>query len=160
MVLTACSSKDDAGATGTEFETVSSIEESKEEFTQAGTIKYEQVESVDDGKLDKNGSYNSAEDVARYLHEYNQLPSNYITKEEAKKLGWVDGSVEKFAPGKSIGGDYFPNDQAVLPIGETYYECDVDTTGKYTRGAKRLVYTREGKIYYTEDYYESFVQLY
>ena len=38
--------------------------------------------------LDENGSYDSKEDVALYLHTYGHLPSNYITKKQAKALGW------------------------------------------------------------------------
>ena len=39
-------------------------------------------------------------------------------------------------------------------------ECDIDTLGAKKRGAKRIVFSNEGDIYYTEDHYESFVQLY
>ena len=40
-----------------------------------------------------------------------------------------------------------------------YYECDIDTNGSY-RGAKRIVYSNDGLIYYTEDHYETFELLY
>ena len=33
-----------------------------------------------------DGTYTSKEDVSAYLHEYGHLPSNFITKKEAKKL--------------------------------------------------------------------------
>lgn len=51
-----------------------------------------------------------------YLIEYGQLPNNSITKKEAKKLGWSGGSLEPYAPGKCIGGDYFGNYEKVLPV--------------------------------------------
>ena len=110
--------------------------------------------------LDEDGSYYSKDEVALYIHTYNKLPSNYITKKEAKKLGWSGGSLEKYAPGKVIGGDVFGNYEGVLPDYGKYHECDIDTKGKKKRGAKRIVYSDDGRIYYTEDHYETFELLY
>ena len=107
----------------------------------------------------EDGSYNSMEDVSLYLHTYDHLPDNYITKSEARDLGWSGGSVEKYAPGHAIGGDKFGNREGVLPEG-TYHECDIDTIGESSRGAKRLVYADDGRIYYTGDHYETFELLY
>lgn len=61
----------------------------------------------------------------------------------------------------SIGGDRFGNREGLLPTakGRKYYECDIDFDGTY-RGAKRIVYSNDGLIYYTEDHYESFELLY
>ena len=109
--------------------------------------------------LDEDGTYNSAGDVSLYLYTYGHLPENYITKSEARDLGWSGGSVEKYAPGHAIGGDKFGNREGVLPDG-TYHECDIDTIGQDSRGAKRLVYADDGRIYYTEDHYETFTLLY
>ena len=39
-------------------------------------------------------------------------------------------------------------------------ECDIDTLGAEKRGAKRIVFSNDGLIYYTEDHYESFELLY
>ena len=44
--------------------------------------------------------------------------------------------------------------------GRSYYECDIGTIGESSRGAKRLVYSDDGLIYYTEDHYETFTLLY
>ena len=112
--------------------------------------------------LDEDGTYNSKDDVSLYLHLYDRLPSNYITKGEARDLGWSGGSVEAYAPGRAIGGDRFGNREGLLPKadGRTYYECDIDTIGKTSRGAKRIIFSNDGLIYYTEDHYESFTQLY
>lgn len=110
--------------------------------------------------LDKDGTYDSKDDVALYIHLYGELPSNYITKKEAKALGWEGGSLEAYAPGKCIGGDYFGNYEGLLPDEKTYHECDIDTLGKSKRGAKRIIYSTDGYIYYTEDHYESFELLY
>lgn len=110
---------------------------------------------------DPNGSYTSREDVALYIHVYGCLPSNFITKAQARKLGWKSGALERYAPGKCIGGDVFKNREGILPGGHTYYECDIDTLGSYSgRGAKRIVFSTDGLIYYTDDHYESFTLLY
>ena len=105
-------------------------------------------------------TYDSKEEVALYIHLYGELPENYITKSEARKLGWEGGSVEKFAPGKCIGGDRYGNYEGILPEDNEYKECDIDTLGKKSRGAKRIVFSTDGDIYYTEDHYESFEVLY
>lgn len=112
--------------------------------------------------IDEDGTYNSAEDVALYLYTYDHLPDNYITKDEARELGWSGGSVEQVAPGYAIGGDRFGNREGLLPEaeGRLYYECDIDTLGKSSRGAKRVVWSDDGLIYYTGDHYESFTLLY
>ena len=112
--------------------------------------------------LDPDGWYYSAEDVALYLVTYGELPCNFITKNEARDLGWEGGSVQKYLEGAAIGGDKFGNREGILPKadGRKYYECDIDTDGKSSRGAKRIVFSNDGLIYYTEDHYETFVLLY
>ena len=112
--------------------------------------------------IDEDGWYYSVEDVSLYLYTYGHLPENFITKNDARDLGWEGGSVEKFAPGFAIGGDKFGNREGLLPSapGRTYYECDIDTNGENCRGAKRIVFSNDGLIYYTDDHYESFTLLY
>ena len=117
---------------------------------------------VTPGEISEDGIYYSAEDVSAYLVKYGKLPSNYVTKDEAKKAGWTDGSVEKYIEGAAIGGEDFGNREKLLPEkdGRKYYVCDIDTNGKDDRGEKRLVYSNDGLIYYTEDYFKSFTLLY
>lgn len=112
--------------------------------------------------LDEDGSYTSKEDVALYIHLYGRLPDNFITKKEAEALGWSGGSLEPYAPGKCIGGSYFGNYEGLLPKkkGRSYTECDIDTLGKKSRGSKRIVFSNDGLIYYTEDHYNTFELLY
>ena len=116
----------------------------------------------EDSAIDEHGYYYSAEDVALYLYTYNKLPDNFITKSEARELGWEGGSVEKYLDSAAIGGDKFGNREGLLPKakGRQYYECDIDTNGKNSRGAKRIVFSNDGLIYYTDDHYESFTLLY
>ena len=110
---------------------------------------------------EEDGSYTTAEDVCAYLLAYGRLPDNFITKKEAKALGWSSGSLEKYAPGRCIGGDSFGNREGLLPSapGRTWKECDINTLGKSSRGDERLVYSNDGLIYYTGDRYQSFVFL-
>lgn len=112
--------------------------------------------------LDEDGTYTSKEDVALYIYTYGHLPGNFITKKEAEALGWSGGSLEPYAPGKCIGGSRFGNYEGLLPEkkGRTYTECDIDTLGASKRGAKRIVFSNDGLIYYTGDHYESFTLLY
>lgn len=109
--------------------------------------------------LDQNGTYSEAADVALYLYTYGELPDNFITKNEARDLGWTGGGLEDYAPGKCIGGDTFGNREGLLPEGK-YHECDVGTLGRDSRGAERIVWDEDGNIYYTADHYESFELLY
>lgn len=114
----------------------------------------------DEAQLPRDGVYTSKEDVALYLHLYGELPGNFITKKEARALGWEGGSLEPYAPGMCIGGSSFGNYEELLPTDRSYRECDIDTLGASARGAKRLVYSDDGLIYYTADHYESFELLY
>ena len=125
-------------------------------------VPEEPVETDEPELLDEYGTYTSKEDVALYIHTYGRLPDNFITKKEAEKLGWPGGSLEPYAPGMCIGGSRFGNYEKLLPEakGRTYTECDIDTLGASKRGAKRIVFSNDGLIYYTDDHYESFELLY
>ena len=134
-----------------------------EATTTGATTTVEQTEeTTEETKIDKDGTYTSCDDVALYIYTYGELPSNFMTKKEAKKLGWEGGSLEPYAPGMCIGGDYFGNYEGLLPEkdGREYHECDIDTLGEDSRGAKRIIYSNDGLIYYTEDHYSSFTLLY
>ncbi len=113
--------------------------------------------------VDEDGWYTSKEEVALYIHLYGELPSNYVTKSEAEDAGWSGGNVERYTgEGTAIGGSRFGNREGLLPKaqGRTYTECDIDTPGSNSRGAKRIVFSNDGLIYYTDDHYESFELLY
>lgn len=133
--------------------------ETKTEATERQT---EAVQTEAQAQIKEDGVYDSKDDVALYIHTYGKLPSNYIKKADAEALGWPGGELEPYAPGKCIGGDTFGNREGLLPkaSGRTYTECDIDTLGAKSRGAKRIVFSSDGLIFYTEDHYESFTQLY
>ena len=158
LSLTACNFSDLFSEIEKELPGIST-EEAKPD-TPATVPETDPAES--ENTLPEDGEYDSRDEVALYVHLYGRLPSNYITKKEAEKLGWSGGGLDAYAPGKSIGGSRFGNYEGRLPEapGREYYECDIGTRGKSSRGAKRLVYSNDGLIYYTEDHYESFVLLY
>ncbi|MBQ2665491.1 ribonuclease domain-containing protein [Methanobrevibacter sp.] len=108
----------------------------------------------------EDGEYCTVDEVAAYIKEFHKLPSNYITKDEARKLGWQGGPLKKYAPGKSIGGDTFTNRQHILPDSDSkYIECDINANGT-VRGAERIVYnTGNYKVYYTSDHYTTFTEV-
>lgn len=113
--------------------------------------------------IDENKSYTSKDDVAVYIHTYKKLPSNYITKSDARNKGWDSskGNLDKVLKGKSIGGDKFSNREKLLPTKKDrqYYECDIDYKGG-KRNAKRILYSNDGLVYYTDDHYKTFTLLY
>lgn len=145
------------------------IEEDKED-TQEPSAKEESLEveafdEVEDDKeevsdrIKKDGNYTSKDDVAAYLRKYGELPKNYITKKDAGDLGWVasKGNLWEVTDNMSIGGDRFANREGLLPTkkGRTYYEADIDYEGG-RRNAKRIVFSNDGLIFYTDDHYASF----
>ena len=114
-------------------------------------------------QVQEDGEYSDRDHVALYLHTYGKLPSNYITKTKAKEAGWnaEEGNLREVLPGRSIGGGKFLNEEGLLPEkdGREWKECDIDYTGGQRNG-KRIVYSNDGLIYYTDDHYESFTLLY
>lgn len=121
-----------------------------------------EADSSSNEQLNENQPITSFEQVAQYLREHQQLPPNYITKEEASELGWVaaEGNLHIVAPGKSIGGDRFGNREGLLPNaeGRVWYEADIDYESG-TRNAKRIVFSNDGLIYMTTDHYASFTDI-
>lgn len=119
--------------------------------------------NVESHTLLENGVYTSVDDVAQYIYEYHRLPKNYITKDKAKSLGWdpEKNYLGDVAPLMSIGGDKFGNFEGKLDKkqGRKYYEADIDYDGK-ERNAKRIVFSNDGLIYYTDDHYNTFDLLY
>lgn len=99
-------------------------------------------------------------DIAIYLYLYGELPENFITKAEAKALGWDSRTnyVSDVAPGKSIGGDYFGNYEGLLPKSQ-WNEADCWYEGG-PRNAYRLIYSLTDNLYfYTDDHYTTFTEI-
>lgn len=106
--------------------------------------------------------YDTRDEVCAYLVQFHELPPNFMTKKEAREWGWEYGPLSKTVEGMSIGGDYFGNYDENLPVlkDRSYHECDIDTLNAESRGAKRIVFSDDWNIYYTEDHYETFTLLY
>ncbi|WP_407423458.1 ribonuclease domain-containing protein [Methanobrevibacter sp.] len=123
-------------------------------------FKHGDSDSSGNVNVTEDGQYCTVDEVAAYIKEYHKLPSNYITKKQARDLGWEGGPLKKYAPGKSIGGDTFTNRQHVLPDSDSkYIECDINANGT-SRGAERIVYnTGDFKVYYTADHYNTFKEV-
>lgn len=142
--------------------TTSSGEEDKTEEDK--TLEAAQGQSANDepspqeAAIEYGAAYYDRDDVAAYLHFYGELPSNYLTKREARERDWApdDGS------GWVVGGDRFGNREGRLPEapGRKYFEADVAAGYTDQRGTERLIYSNDGLIFYTDDHYESFEPLY
>lgn len=148
LSLTAC---------GDAAQTIDTVQQAAQTVQEIAAAQEEETPAIEE-----DGTYTTKEDVARYIHTYGHLPDNFITKKQAQALGWEGGSLEPYAPGKCIGGSRFGNYEGILPEkdGRTYTECDIDTLGAEKRGGKRIVFSNDGLIYYTEDHYETFELLY
>jgi len=109
--------------------------------------------------------YTDTRDVALYLIEFHELPSNYVTKSgytAFEKHG-------KLMNGYIIGGDSFANTGELEDFGVSYKaslkECDIEYDGYVAdgkRGKERLVYTcntKNVRVFYTDDHYSSFKEL-
>ena len=97
--------------------------------------------------------------VVKYLKEHGELPEYYITKSEAKSLGWVPskGNLCEVAPGRAIGGDIWTNRQKSLPTksGRKYFEADLNYNCG-NRNADRVVFSNDGLVFVTHDHYRNF----
>lgn len=118
---------------------------------------YEDEININHYEILEDEIYITKNEVALYIFYFNKLPSNYITKAEAKPHianHWTKNNM------LSIGGDNFQNREGLLPKRprNTYIELDIGYEGG-SRNAKRIVYANQYEIYYTNDHYGSFIWL-
>lgn len=128
------------------------------------TVKQSDAKSPGSAEIhvEPDQAYTDKDHVAAYIRIYRKLPPNYITKAEARSLGWKDkGTLDQVAPGKSIGGDRFSNYEKILPDapGRSWKECDIDYV-RGNRNAKRICFSNDGLIYYTSSHYQDFEKIY
>ncbi|QFS58266.1 type IV secretion protein Rhs [Pseudomonas chlororaphis subsp. aurantiaca] len=103
----------------------------------------------------------AANDLVESLRTTGRLPSNYVTKAQAKQNGWEPGkALNNNVPGGQLGGDVFYNDTNVLPSapGRTWYEADVGINNTISRAKQpgtRLLYSNDGLLYITSDHYDT-----
>lgn len=110
----------------------------------------------------KQTAITAPQDIADYIFAHGTLPDNFLTKSEARQLGWDSSKnyVSDVAPGYSIGGDRFGNYEGLLPdaSGRKWYEADANYTAG-PRGAERILYSSDGLVYYTSDHYQTFTEM-
>lgn len=110
----------------------------------------------------KQTAITAPQDIADYIFAHGTLPDNFLTKSEARQLGWDSSQnyVSDVAPGYSIGGDKFGNYEGLLPdaSGRRWYEADANYTAG-PRGAERILYSSDGLVYYTNDHYQTFTEM-
>ncbi len=107
----------------------------------------------------------NVEELANILTTLNStnnrsLPPKFVTKKEAKNVGWAPGkslwSVQGLN-GKSIGGDHFSNFEKRLPKAR-WKEADLSYNGG-KRNALRILFSTDGKRYITTDHYRTFKEV-
>lgn len=156
----ALSDETEAPESGDQFVTAESPAEPPEEAPQDEAAPADEISETTD-TVGEHTYYYDVDHVVLYLDTYGHLPENYITKDEARALGWEGGSVEVYQEGAAIGGDRFGNREELLPnqTGRSYTECDINTDGADSRGAERLIFSNDGLYFYTSDHYASFTEL-
>ena len=97
-----------------------------------------------------------------YLKYYNELPNYYISKQDAKNLGWTSkkGNLNIVAPDKMIFGGVYCNDDNKLPDspGRIWYEADINYISGW-RNNSRVVFSNDGLIFVTYDHYDTFFEI-
>lgn len=135
------------------------VSDSKFQVPSSETEHSGKTESDRENASDENSINRLTEEknVVSYVKANKKLPPYYITKSEARNFGWVasKGNLCEVLPGKAIGGDKFSNQQKLLPVGNQYFEADVNySCGR--RNADRIVFTKNGEVYLTKNHYKTF----
>ena len=161
LLMTACSADGDFSPDRTQAAETGAQQAMDEETNTPQDTDEPREDELNDKLPVYGGYYYDLSNVVLYLEAYGELPDNYITKSEARELGWEGGSVEKYREGAAIGGDSFGNREGLLPEaeGRRYTECDIDTNGYGSRGSRRLVFSNDGLYFYTSDHYEHFSEV-
>lgn len=98
-----------------------------------------------------------------WLYYKQKLPEYYITKKQAKSLGWKDkqGNLAEVAPNKMIGFEPYKNKDGHLPSapGREWYKADISYTSGYRSDCDRILYSNDGLIFVTCDHYKTFYEI-
>lgn len=96
------------------------------------------------------------------IFEGGLLPKQYLTKKQAKALGWKPflANLRKITQSGIIGGDIYKNQDGKLPsaTGRIWYEADINYTGGI-RNSSRIIYSNDGLIFVTYDHYFTFNEI-
>ena len=97
-----------------------------------------------------------------YLKYLGMLPDYYITKKEARELGWKPalGNLDEVAPGCMIFGGIFDNDKGYLPQqpGRIWYEADINYENSW-RNNERVLFSNDGLVFVSYDHYKTFIEV-
>ena len=107
-----------------------------------------------DSAVTEGEYYYDLDHVVLYLDRYG-VPSRttYITKDEARALSAGRAAASKtnsIARPSAATGSATAKACSRKAAGRSYTECDIDTDGQSSRGAKRLVFSNDGLYFYTE----------
>ena len=98
-----------------------------------------------------------------WLYYKRKLPEYYITKEQAKFLGWKNkkGTLAEVASEKMIGRIPYKNKNGHLPSapGQVWYEADISYVSGFRSDCDRILYSNDGLIFVTFDHYETFYEI-
>ena len=97
-----------------------------------------------------------------WIKYYGKLPDYYISREEAKSLGWKPkkANLGQSAPGKMLFGGVYKNKNGHLPSAHRriWYEADINyKSGK--RNKSRILFSNDGLIFVTYDHYATFYEI-
>ncbi len=119
--------------------------------------EFKTLRSVKAGNATKNDN-----DGADYwIKFFGELPKYYVTKNEAKKIGWRQSkSPENYIPDKMITGGIYHNKNGHLPNapGRIWYEADINYY-EGRRNGHRLLWSNDGLMFVTYDHYETFYEI-
>lgn len=97
-----------------------------------------------------------------FLIYFKKLPDYYVTKKDAKLLGWKEylGNLHDVLPGKVIGGEIYMNHDGKLPMapGRIWYEADINYDGGY-RNRDRILFSNDGLLFASYDHYQTFHEI-
>lgn len=116
-------------------------------------------------QVEENKHYESIKEVSLYIYEYDHLPLNFITKEQALHL--FSSHIVAIENGYNIGGDIFTYDGVITTLTDktSLIECDIyddrdQVIEQNLRGTTRLVFSDDGEeVYLTTDHYLSFNEI-
>lgn len=107
-------------------------------------------------------TFESKKGIDVLLYNGSSLPKQYLTKKQAKKLGWKPYlfNLHKVTNNGIIGGDVYRNKDGKLPSanGRIWYEADINYTGGM-RNSSRILYSNDGLVFVTYDHYFTFNQV-
>lgn len=97
----------------------------------------------------ESGEYSSRDEVALYIHLFGHLPANFITKKQARELGWQGGGLQDFAPGllhrrgqvRQLRGAFAASGRKVL------YRMRYRHLRSTLTRAKRIVFSNDGLFF-------------